>query len=83
MPGKIKKPATKKKPVAKKKALSQLQKARLKKQNASSDSATLKRLRKAYPNSNVTPIRNSSDYRVRNKKGGGSVTVTPGRRKKK
>jgi hypothetical protein len=76
MPGKIKKPATKKKPVAKKKASP-------KKQNASSDSATLKRLRKTYPNSNVTPIRNSSNYSIRNKKGGGSVTVTPGRKKKK
>ena len=49
----------------------------------SDDSATLKRLRKSYPNSDVTPIRNSSSYRLVNKKGGGSVTLTPGKRKTK
>lgn len=46
------------------------------------DSATLKRLRKAYPNNEVAPIRNSSSYRITGKNGRGSVTVTPGKRKK-
>lgn len=47
------------------------------------DSATLKRLRKQYPNNEVVPIRNSSKYRVIGKGGTGSVTLTPGKKVKK
>ena len=46
------------------------------------DSATLKRLRKSYPNNAVVPIRNSSSYRIIGKNGRGSMTITPGKRKK-
>ena len=72
-----KKPVVKKKSVVKKSPSSKYMKVR------KDDSATLNRLRKQYPNNAVVPIRNSSSYRVIGKGGRGSMTVTPGRRKKK
>ncbi len=78
-----KKPAVKKAASKKKRPMTALERARHKRANGANDSATLKRLRRQHPNSHVTPIRNSSNYRLVSKKGGASVTITPGRNKKK